>query len=475
MTRIHLLSSLAVASVLVTGWSADASAQVHVGRFAIDRFDPSQRGSRWFTLESLDYANELRPALGVVGDLGYGQMKLNDNAGHSYYVVKDQIAFHLGASMTFWQRLRVDLSLPVYAWAWGESMVRFDGIYKGPDNGGAGDLRIGANVLAVGAPKDAFRVGLGVRLWAPSGSPDNYAGDGTASFQAHADVAGDVSAFVYAARLGYRYRGVKETFGPTNIGDEIPFGVSVGMKFLDDTLLVGPELQGAIEISDTEQNLRIPNKRSIPVYGILGAHYTTGDVQLGAGFGPGLSGASGTAAFRGLVSVEWVPTPKVAVAVGPGDSDGDGIADDKDACKDQAGVPSDDPAKNGCPAAAPVAAPAPGVVQDKDNDGIPDPEDACPAQAGVKDADPKKNGCPAAAADKDGDGIEDAKDACPGVAGPPNVDQYQNGCPADTDGDGIVDNEDACPTQTGPKNADPKQNGCPAGVGTKASSKPAAR
>jgi len=187
------------------------------------------------------------------------------------------------------------------------------------------------------------------------------------------------------------------------------------------------------------------------VYGILGGHYTAGDFQIGAGFGPGLSHAAGTAAFRGLLSIEWVP--KVKVTVGPMDSDGDGIEDDKDACKDQAGPPNDDPAKNGCPPPA-----------DKDGDGIVDAEDACPDQAGVKDPDPKKNGCPAAPADQDGDGIADAKDACPGVAGPPSDDPNKNGCPADTDGDGIVDSEDACPKDSGPRNADPKKNGCPSVV-----------
>jgi OmpA-OmpF porin, OOP family len=453
MSRFHLLSSLAVASSIVIGWSASASAQAVVSGYAMNRFDPSQRGSRWFTLESLEYTKDLRPVLGVIGDIGYREMRLNDNSGNHWDVVKDQIALHLGASMTFAERVRVGLSLPVYAWTWGESMVRYDGIYKGPQNGGVGDLRIGADVLAVGAPKDAFRLGLGARLWVPTGNPDNYAGDKKVAFQAHVDVAGDVDSFAYAARIGYKYRGLKETYGPTNIGDEIPFGVSAGVKLLDNAFLIGPELQGAFEISDTSTPTidgKIPNKRSVPLYGIIGAHYTAGDVQLGAGFGPGLSSASGTAAFRGLLSLEWVP--KIKVEVGPGDSDGDGINDDKDACKDQPGVASDDPANNGCPAPAP---------EDKDGDGVLDADDACPDVAGVKNDDPKKNGCPA---DQDGDGILDAKDACPSVAGAASDDPNKNGCPPDTDGDGIVDNEDACPKDAGPKNADPKKNGCPSVV-----------
>jgi OmpA-OmpF porin, OOP family len=344
MLRFRWLSSLAFATAL--GWSLEAGAQTVIGGFAIDRFDPSERASPWFTLESLSYPADLHPTAGVIGDLGYGQMTLNDNTGNSHDVVKDQFALHLGASATFAGRVRAGLSLPVYAWEWGESIQRFDGIYRGPRNGGVGDLRLGGDVLAMGAPDDVFRLGFGIRLWIPTGNPDNYAGDGRVAFQAHVDVAGDTGQFAYAARLGYKYRGLKETYGPTNIGDEIPFGVGAGMKFLDDALLVGPELQGAFEISDTG---KILNKRSVPLYGILGAHYTTGDFQMGAGLGPGLSAASGTAAFRALLSVEWTPKLEAKVEVDINDADGDGIADEKDACKDTAGEANDDPAKNGCP------------------------------------------------------------------------------------------------------------------------------
>jgi OmpA-OmpF porin, OOP family len=448
MPRSQLLSSLAFASLVAIGWPFEANAQTIVPGYAINRFDPSQRGSRWFTLESLEYGKELLPNLGVIGDFGHNQMRMSDVRGGRRNLIKDQIALHLGASMTFAERVRIGLQLPVYVLTAGKSVAHFDGIYRGPSNGGVGDLRIAADVLVVGAPKDAFRLALGARLWAPTGKQENYAGDGKAAFQAHVDVAGDIASFAYAARLGYTYRGLKQTFGPTNIGDEIPFGVSAGIKLFDDALLIGPELQGAIAISDS--TTPIAKKHWIPLYGILGAHYTMGDVQLGAGLGPGLSEAAGTAAFRGLLSLEWVPKPKAApVEPGPNDSDGDGITDDTDACKDQAGVANDDPAKNGCPAP---------VEQDKDGDGVLDADDACPEQAGAKNDDTKKNGCPS---DQDNDGIVDAKDACQTVAGAASEDPNKNGCPPDTDGDGIVDNEDACPKDAGPKNTDPKKNGCP--------------
>ena len=53
----------------------------------------------------------------------------------------------------------------------------------------------------------------------------------------------------------------------------------------------------------------------------------------------------------------------------------------------RAGVKTDDPKTNGCPA-------------DRDKDGIIDTEDACPDAAGPKSSDPKRNGCPLVFIDK---------------------------------------------------------------------------
>lgn len=108
------------------------------------------------------------------------------------------------------------------------------------------------------------------------------------------------------------------------------------------------------------------------------------------------------------------------------DRDGDGVADNKDACPDTAGLKEYD----GCP--------------DSDLDGIIDGEDDCPMVAGLA----QYNGCP----DTDGDGIIDGDDACPEVAG----DVMYAGCP-DTDGDGIGDNIDECPEESGVSH----YNGCP--------------
>jgi outer membrane protein OmpA-like peptidoglycan-associated protein len=101
---------------------------------------------------------------------------------------------------------------------------------------------------------------------------------------------------------------------------------------------------------------------------------------------------------------------------------------------------------------------------DRDHDGIPDKHDACPDEPGVATDNPATNGCPPPPPDRDGDGIPDKDDACPDVKGVANSDPTQNGCPPDTDGDGIRDDVDACPNEKGPADPDPQKNGCPTAV-----------
>jgi OmpA-OmpF porin, OOP family len=485
MFRRRLVCTLAVTSCVAFGAVVDAQAQVNpaqvVPGHAINRFDPSERGSRWFTLDSLDWGRDFRPTLGVVGDFGVNQLRLYDVNGQRENVVGRQIALHVGATIAVLEHLRLGISLPIYADQAGTTVQRFDGIYPGAGGGGVGDLRLGLDGLLIGGPKDGFRLGLGARVWVPTGNADKYyTGDGKVSVEGHLDVAGDLGGFVYALRGGYLYRGLKQTVGPTPIGDEVVYGASVGIRAVDDALVIGPEVQGSVSVSDTGT---IYFKKNIyPAWALLGGHYQVGDFQLGLGVGAGLSHGTGTAQWRGLASIEWVPAPAPPPPppVKPADTDGDGIADANDACPNVAGVANEDPKKNGCPAdkdgdgivdakdACPDVAgvenadPAKnGCPADKDNDGIVDKDDACPDIAGVKSEDPKKNGCPA---DKDNDGIVDAADACPDVSGVASDDPKKNGCPPDGDGDGIADAEDACPKDAGPKNEDPKKNGCPAVV-----------
>jgi outer membrane protein OmpA-like peptidoglycan-associated protein len=457
-------------SVLFSGETASAQAK----GFALNRFDPSDRGSQWFVLDSLDLRGHLRPAVGLVGDWGYKPLVVYDaNGDEKGSIVEHQVFVHLGGSLVLWDRVRAGVNIPIALYQTGDAPVAKGTAFADPGTS-FGDIRVSADLRLLGEHGDAFNSAIGFALYLPSGSREDFTGDGNVRFSPRLSVAGDISMFSYAGRLGLNYRPLTEKLDTSSLGTELTIAASAGVKLGEKKqLLIGPEIFGST-VTDPDSFFE---KRTTPLEWLLGAHYSAGDFRFGAGMGTGLTRGWGTPILRTVFSAEWTPdidkdsdgdhifdredacptvpgvrttNPRtngcpLPVVAAPKDRDGDGIADDQDACPDVPGVANVDPAKNGCP-------------PDRDNDKIYDKEDACPDVPGVHSDDPAKNGCPP---DRDGDGIIDTEDACPDVAGVKNEDPKKNGCPSDRDNDGILDAVDACPDAPGPADQDPKKNGCP--------------
>ncbi|MDP9034969.1 MAG: OmpA family protein [Myxococcota bacterium] len=469
-------------AALLSGTSSHAQTVVTPG-IALNRFEPSERGSDWFASESLDLRGTVRPALGVIGDYGYKAYVLrNPDGSENTSLLLHQFFLHVGGALTLFDRLRIAASLPI-ALVQEDSdddpnatnRFNVDGnTYIAPTGGGIGDLRLALDLRLAGEYGDPFTIAIGGRVWLPTGDETQYLGDGKVRVGPHIYVAGDISAFVYSAGVGVVYRANDQPFAGHATGTQLDFNAAAGLRVADRRLVIGPEVFGSTVLT---QGSAVFGDHTTPLALIVGAHYDAGGVRFGLGAGPGLSNAAGTPLFRALASLEWMPDIAAQEQPAKTDRDGDGILDGEDACPDVAGIRTADPKTNGCPAdrdgdgvpdTEDACPDVPGVKTadpktngcpaDRDGDGVPDTEDACPDVPGVKTADPKTNGCPA---DRDGDGVPDAEDACPDVAGVKTADRKTNGCPADRDGDGVPDTEDACPDVPGPRNADPKKNGCP--------------
>jgi OOP family OmpA-OmpF porin len=442
--------------------------------FALDQFNPSERGSEWFAEDTLDLRGDPGAAVGVVGELAVRPLVLYNPDGSTRSVpVQDSLILHPGGSITLFSRVRVGIDIPIAAYQNGTSGSA-DGIsYPAVTSGGVGDMRIGADVRLIGQYGDPFTAAIGAQFFVPSGNSDAYLGDN--SFHAilpRGLVAGQVGWFAYAAHLGFHYRGLNTSIAGGQVGSEAVFGASAGVRAVEGKLLVGPELYGATGAGGAF------SAKSTPVELLIGAHYLVGaGIRVGGGVAPGLTRAYGEPAVRVLLSAEWATSNEAPPP--PSDRDHDGIVDTEDACPDLAGVRTNDPKTNGCPPdrdhdrifdADDACPDVPGVKTDdpltngcppdRDHDHIPDADDACPDVPGVKTDDPKTNGCPP---DRDHDGILDADDACPDVPGVKTDDPKTNGCPPDPDRDkdGIPNEQDACPDAAGPPNPDPKKNGCP--------------
>jgi outer membrane protein OmpA-like peptidoglycan-associated protein len=453
---------------------SEAAAQEGRTGFAVNRFEPAERGSQFFVNDTLDLRGKGRPAFGAVLDYGYKPLVVYDLQGNERSaIVRHQLFAHLGGGITLADFLRLSANVPVALYQDGENTIVNGEPFKAADKPAIGDVRLAADVALLGKYGDPFVFAAGVRAWVPTGQRSQFTGDGSFRFAPQAMIAGDVGVLTYAARLAIQYRARDDAYAGSSLGSELLGAAGGGLKTMDGKLVIGPEIFASSVFTDSNSFFKT---RGTPAEWLFGLHYALGDIQVGAGVGGGLTRGYGAPQLRTLFSLEYWPSHECS------DRDKDGICDDEDACKDVPGVKHPDPKRNGCPPPSEAPAdrdgdgiwdtedacpdnpgprrddPATTGCPDKDGDGIVDKFDACPDVPGVKDPDPKKNGCPA---DRDGDGIPDSEDACPDVPGVKDPDPKKNGCPPDTDGDGIVDTEDACPKLAGPRNADPKKNGCP--------------
>lgn len=438
------------ASAAIAVIAAPAHAQETSTGFAINRYNPSERGSDWFVGESLDLRGHGRVAAGLVFDWSRKPLVAYDaNGGELAAVIDNQVYGHVGFAVNLWERLRLAASFPVLLHQDG-TPVEFGGVrYATRDGVEVSDLRLGADLRLFGEYGDAATLAIGAQVTLPTGSRQAYTSDGHARFLPRAALAGDLGIFAYSAQAGLDYRGLRVDYANAPFGTELRFAATMGLRLVDRALLLGPELWGSTVISDHGEGFF--EEDTTPFEGIFGAHYFAGDWRFGAGVGPGFTRGLGAPALRVLASIEWFPAidAEPQPLPPPADIDGDGIIDDEDACVAVPGVPSTDASKHGCP-----------TQTDTDKDGIFDAEDACVTEPGVANEEREKHGCPP---DTDGDGVLDRDDACVSEPGPRSSDPKTNGCPAskDTDGDSIIDPQDACPDKAGPASDDPSKHGCP--------------
>jgi OOP family OmpA-OmpF porin len=439
----------ASALVVLTLLGLASAAHAQQRGYAINHLDLSERGSEWFSTDSLDLRGHLRPALGIVGEWAFRPLVAHDgNGNYVSSIVRNQFVLHPGISLVLWDRLRLAADMPVQAYADGHSVTIGTTTFDAPNNKTSlGDLRLGVTLRLFGKYGDPITGALGVQVALPTGAKDSYAGDGDVRVAPHFLVAGDIAWFVYAAKAGVTIRSADKTFSATQLGSYAYFSASAGVRLVKGRLVIGPEyFARSLLLHD-----QFFKRNATPMEALLGLHFMVVDgLRLGAGIGVGLTSAYGAPERRGLLSLEWAPGIP-APPPPPSDRDFDFVPDLHDACPDVFGPMSTDPRTNGCPPPA-----------DRDHDGVLDFEDACPEVSGDRTDDPKTNGCPPPP-DRDHDLVLDTDDACPDVAGLKTDDPATNGCPPppDRDHDSVLDADDACPDDPGNPDPDPKRNGCP--------------
>jgi OmpA-OmpF porin, OOP family len=396
---LGLLGTLALAG--------DAHAQA-----LLERFEPAARGSRFFVADSLELDGSPRLATGVVTSYGTKLRTFRQAGadGERSDLVAHSLWLHPGASLVVTPGARFALDVPV-AFQHGSDAALDRRLYGAPGSPRMGDVR-GSFDLRLAGPdrRDAEGVLLaaGVVVWLPTGSASAYTSDDFARVGVRAAASVRAGPVLGAARVGYTYRKDElPPFGGVSLGSEANGVLALG--YHGGPVVVGPELHGATILKDAFV------RRSTPFELLVGAHLTVAEVQVGVGVGSALVAGLGAPRIRGVVSLEWTPSPASARG---GDRDHDGVPDDGDICPDVPGLVVAPVGAVGCPAAP----------HDGDGDGVVDDDDACPDAAGVASDDPARRGCPLAPL---------PPPLTPPLVTPPAPAQT----PPDGDGDGLSDTD----------------------------------
>ena len=297
----------AAAVVLTT---ADAAAQSRSG-FAVDRFEPAERGSQHFVVDSLD----LRAGSGAAGatfDYAYKPLVVYDATGaERYALVRHQAIMHVGGAVVLAGRLRLAVDAPLALYQDGERAI-VDGVTLSPSTAPAfGDVRLAVDVRILGDHGEPFSLALGVRGWLPTGLRSQFTSDGSARVAPQVLAAGAVAVLVWAARLAVVYRPRDDAYAGRPLGSELLAAAGIGLRTRNGRLVVGPELALASAFSG---GAKLFGALETPVEWLFGAHYdVTPSLRAGAGLGGGLGHGYGAPVLRGLASLEWVTSaPSVA-------------------------------------------------------------------------------------------------------------------------------------------------------------------
>jgi outer membrane protein OmpA-like peptidoglycan-associated protein len=429
--------------------------------WALNRYEPAPMGDAFFLAEHPWYSSTRLFSVGLYGDYANNPLRLDVFANPQSTTpteVRENITgmfvLHVGAQVSFLDRVGVHVSLPVSllqnGTTSGNAAALGVPVIAPADGPAVGDLRAGLRVRIFGhADRDAFSLHIGANLWAPIGSRASNTGDEAIRIEPRLTLAGRGGPVRWSFTGAFVVRSVND-IANLAFGNELRLTAGLGFVFAHNRAMIGPEAYVVSPIRDLTaaqgggSALFAKNQWGGEVY--LGASYLIADAfRVGVAAGPGIGTGPGIPDVRALFNLAYAPVSREAA--GPVDTDGDGVFDPDDVCPTTPQGPTPDAARRGCPAT------------DTDGDGVFDHEDQCVSEPMGATPDPARRGCPLR--DRDGDGVIDPDDVCPDVAQGATPDPARRGCPAgDRDADGVMDHEDQCPDVPRMPFPDPARLGC---------------
>lgn len=423
MNRMGVWSRSAgfLAALAVMGLS-QGSAFAQAGEYDARVFRPAVGPHSIFMTEGADTLEHLQVTGGLLVD--YASQPLVLRFGdENKSIIDQQLAAHVLLGFGLFDRLQLDVALPIY-------MVN-DGSYEGREIRGAtvGDLNVRGKFGLLSSLRAPIGLGVGVEVGVPTGDGASFVGAGSLTVTPRLFVdtrfSTPIGTTTLAANVGARWLDERRVHD-SDLSTQLVYGAGVEVEVVEQVLSLGAEVFGGSQFDDFFERAA-----SSPLELLVGAKISTDDgFTITAGAGGGLIGGYGTPDFRAIVGLMYTL---------PMD---DGVVEEvvEPLCPD---VPEDFDGEldaDGCPVEEEVVEEEPGCEVPEGYEGLVD-EDGCPLL------------------DSDGDGIADIDDKCPNEAEDMDGFEDEDGCPdLDNDNDGIPDAEDECPNEPGLA----AYNGCPA-------------
>ncbi len=341
--------------------------------------------------------------------------------------VHSQLTGYFDIGFEVWQRLAIQLMLPVTFYQGGSSTFAStvpsarDAVSLDPV--ATGDMRFEARAVPFRTDDGFFKLGANANVFAPSGNDKSFTGDKSAA--GGIGLAGELDwkDFILVLNSGAHFR-PDAAVNDFSTGHEWNWGLGGYLPVRDDRIRLGLSVFGSVQLTGDEAF----QVESLPLEWMLEGKFALDDkkqlylngfggTRLAPGYAPDFRTGLAFGYWFNLVDTDPPAPPKDGLTKSRDDidTDKDGYPDNIDLCPTEPEDGKPPFSTDGCPGT------------DRDGDGIPDVIDKCPDVPEDKDGINDFDGCPEDDADKDG--VPDAEDACPKEPGSPSADKQKNGCP----------------------------------------------
>ena len=162
--RARSISRWVIAAAFAAAIAAPSAASAQEAPLALNRFHPAPAGDRMFGVQSPYVAGHLTPHFMLLADYAHNPLVLRraSDSGDIGAVVGHQLFLHVNGSFALWDRVALNVDLPIALLQKGDSpQPAGANVFESPSDVQLSDLRLGLRVRLIGDYFDPFQLAVG--------------------------------------------------------------------------------------------------------------------------------------------------------------------------------------------------------------------------------------------------------------------------------------------------------------------------